>query len=301
MGSRWSGGWCWPTGWPGSRFGAGPGQGPRVGGRGVPPPRSTRWVSAAFGVLVLATVLLGVLHATGLWFRSRHLERAVDPHAARRAGDPTVRLACAHTTRCVPDRPTSTARALLRAGLVAAAGAALAVQETLTSVTGLAGSDRRATGSHEVGSHDPARMPAVIWFNDRRPDVTDAAHWPLVSPGAPVTIDSLWRQAGPIVATLDCTGGCGASRRGRRGPVRARARSSGRSLRSSPQPATTAISPRWLARLHLAVGYGGQPLRPSHGAPVRLSRPVGGGRGGSNGLPSWNRATGRRGSRPPCH
>ena len=30
--------------------------------------RSTRWLSAAFGVLVLVTAVLGVLHATGLWF-----------------------------------------------------------------------------------------------------------------------------------------------------------------------------------------------------------------------------------------
>ncbi len=30
--------------------------------------RHTRWLSAAFGVLVLTTVALGVAHATGLWF-----------------------------------------------------------------------------------------------------------------------------------------------------------------------------------------------------------------------------------------
>ena len=30
--------------------------------------RPTRWLSAAFGVLVLATIALGVAHATGLWF-----------------------------------------------------------------------------------------------------------------------------------------------------------------------------------------------------------------------------------------
>ena len=30
--------------------------------------RRSRWVSAAFGCLVLATAMLGILHATGLWF-----------------------------------------------------------------------------------------------------------------------------------------------------------------------------------------------------------------------------------------
>jgi hypothetical protein len=30
--------------------------------------RPSRWLSAAFGVLVLATIALGILHATGLWY-----------------------------------------------------------------------------------------------------------------------------------------------------------------------------------------------------------------------------------------
>src|SRR5262245_39221856 len=30
--------------------------------------RATRWVSVGFGILVLVTIGLGVVHATGLWF-----------------------------------------------------------------------------------------------------------------------------------------------------------------------------------------------------------------------------------------
>ena len=48
--------------------GAGPGQAPGLGAhRASKRRRATRWLSMLLGALVVATVVLGVLHATGLW------------------------------------------------------------------------------------------------------------------------------------------------------------------------------------------------------------------------------------------
>lgn len=237
--------------------------------------RWTRWVSTVFGVLVLGTVTLAVLHATGLWF-------GVGPWSALWThslfGFLIIPLLVWHlVSRPVCPRATDfDRRAVLRTGvMVGAAATAYLAQETLTGVTGLAGGGRRATGSHEVGSHEPARMPQVIWFNDQRPAVTDAASWPLTCGGAAVSIESLWRLARPVAATLDCTGGWWSEQ-----SWDAVALST---LLSEPQGQSVRIASTTgydryfgldeLDQLFLAVGYGGEPLRTGHGAPVRLIVP----------------------------
>jgi len=237
--------------------------------------RATRWVSAVFGVLVLVTVTLGVLHATGLWF-------GVGPWTALWThslfGFLLIPLFVWHAV-ARPVRPRAAdvdRRAVLQTGVVAGAAAALyATQELLTAVTGPAGGERRGTGSREIGSHDPARMPAVIWFNDRRPDVTDAMSWSLSVGGTPITIESLWARARPVDATLDCTGGWWSEQ-----AWDAVALSDlltdvqGRSVRVASRTGYDRYFGLGdLGKLHLAVGYGGHPLRPSHGAPVRLIVP----------------------------
>jgi hypothetical protein len=145
--------------------------------------RWARWISAAFGVLVLATVALGVLHATGLWFGVGYWS-ALWTHEL--FAFVLIPLFVFHlVTRPVRPRPTDLdRRALLRTGLVVGGAAGVYVaQEAVTRATGLAGGRRRATGSHGVASHDPERMPAVIWLDDERPEVTDEATWPLVVAG----------------------------------------------------------------------------------------------------------------------
>jgi DMSO/TMAO reductase YedYZ molybdopterin-dependent catalytic subunit len=167
-------------------------------------------------------------------------------------------------------------RALLGGGIVLGAAAVVhTAQDGATRVLGLAGGDRRFTGSHEVASYVPAELPTVIWFNDRRPARTDAAGWSLVVAGEPLPIDELWERARPVVATLDCTGGWWSEQAwdavslGELLPD-----PSGRSIRVR---SATGYA-RWFAhdaldRVHLAVGYGGEPLRAGHGAPVRLVVP----------------------------
>jgi Oxidoreductase molybdopterin binding domain len=237
--------------------------------------RWSRWVSAAFGVLVLATMILGVLHATGLWFGVGYWS-ALWTHSL--FGFALIPLLVWHlVTRPVRLRvATLDRRAVLRTGLFVGGAAGVYVgQEVLTRLTGLPGGRRRATGSHEVSSHDPAGLPTVIWLNDRRPAVVDEATWPLIIGGAAVSISSLRAQARPLVATLDCTGGWwseqswdAVSLSELLPDIRSR------SVRVVSQTGYDRFfATDVLDQVHLAVGYGGEPLRRGHGAPARLVVP----------------------------
>lgn len=237
--------------------------------------RATRWVSTAFGVLVLATVALGVLHATGLWFGVGYWS-ALWTHSL--FGFALVPLLAWHVaSRPVRPRPADLdRRAVLRGGLVLGGALALTVvQDRTARLAGLAGADRRGTGSHEVASHRPEDMPTVVWLDDERPDDLDPATWRLEVEGEPVDVGSLWDRARPIVATLDCTGGWwseqawdGVPLTDLLGPPR------GRSIRvESATGYARLFAHEEVDGLHLAVGYGGEPLRGGHGAPVRLVVP----------------------------
>ena len=244
--------------------------------------RSTRWLSAGFGVLVLATVALGVLHATGVWFAVGYWS-ALWTHTL--FGVVVVPLLLWHvTTRPVRPRPMDLdRRALLRSGLIGAVAAAVYLgQESLTRWTGLAGGTRRSTGSHEVASFQPSEMPAVIWFDDSRPAAADGDpdDWPLMIAGARVSVASLRRRALPVVATLDCTGGWFSEQSWDAvalsellGPATG-TRHAGRSVRvTSVTGYDRLFALDVLDRVYLAVGYGGEPLQAKHGAPVRLVVP----------------------------
>ncbi len=238
--------------------------------------RWTRWVSAAFGIVVLAAVVLGVLHATGLWYGVGTWS-ALWTHTL--LGFVAIGLLVWHLgSRPVRARVVDLDRqAVLRLGLVVGVGlGAYLAQEAVTRVTGVAGGRRRATGSHEVASHDPERMPEVIWLDDDQPAVTAASTWPLEIDGTAVTIASLRERARPVVATLDCTGGWWSEQAWDAVPLSELLPSSddGRSVRvRSATGYARLFAPDDLGGVYLAVGYGGAPLRPGHGAPVRLVAP----------------------------
>ncbi|HJR25922.1 MAG TPA: molybdopterin-dependent oxidoreductase [Acidimicrobiales bacterium] len=237
--------------------------------------RATRWMSAAFGVLVLATIALGLLHATGLWYGVGQWT-ALWTHVLLAAA--VVPLLVWHVLSR-PSRPTwrdLDRRAVLRLGGVAGAAVVLhSVQRTASDLAGLAGDQRRHTGSHEVASHDPDRLPTVIWFDDSRPEDTRAAAWDLRVQGHAVAIAELWDRATPVVATLDCTGGWWSEQSWDGVPLSAlMGRAHGRSVRVRSATGYARHFPLGdLDRLYLAVGYEGRPLRPGHGAPVRLVVP----------------------------
>ncbi len=237
--------------------------------------RPSRWVSVVFGLLVLVTIGLGVAHATGLWFGVGYWS-ALWTHFL--AAFVVLPLFLWHVLSR-PNRPRITdldRRAVLRGGAALAAGAVVyGVQEVAVRVAGLAGGGRRFTGSHELGSFDPDRMPTVSWINDEAPASTDPATWTLDVLGEPIEIARLAALATPVVAEHDCTGGWWSEQAWDAVPLPALL--DGRSARSIKVTSATGYSrlfPRSDAGdLCLAGGYGGEPLRRGHGAPVRLVAP----------------------------
>jgi DMSO/TMAO reductase YedYZ molybdopterin-dependent catalytic subunit len=118
-------------------------------------------------------------------------------------------------------------------------------------------------------------MPTVTWLDDRRPAVTDEATWPLVIGGERVAIPSLRARARPVVATLDCTGGWWSEQSWDAVPLAELLPDvDTRSVRVVSATGYDRLFGRGdLTGVHIAVGYGGEPLRAGHGAPVRLVVP----------------------------
>ena len=142
-------------------------------------------------------------------------------------------------------------------------------------VAGLAGGSRRATGSHEVGSFEPGRMPTVSWINDEAPASTDAATWQLDMLGKRMDVAGLATLTTPVIAALDCTGGWWSEQSWDAVPLRSLiGNDSARSIKVASITGYSRLYPfSDIDELYLAVGYGGQPLRRGHGAPVRLVAP----------------------------
>jgi DMSO/TMAO reductase YedYZ molybdopterin-dependent catalytic subunit len=172
-------------------------------------PGPGRWVSVAFGVLVLVAVAAGLAHATGtaaslgpVSAMQVHVGAALAAvplllwHAAARGG-PRAR------------RTDLSRRALLRAGIVAGgAGLLLLAVEGATRLAALPGARRRFTGSLPVT--DPARIPVTQWLDDRV-QVLDPATWRLRVTAGAATRDWTYAELAAfgdrVEAVLDCTGG----------------------------------------------------------------------------------------------
>ena len=237
--------------------------------------RPSRWLSAAFGVLVLATIALGILHATGLWYGVGYWTALWTHELFAFALIPLFLWHLA--SRPVRPRRTDVNRRAVLGGGVAlgVAAAAYAVQQRAVTAGGLAGRNRRPTGSHEVASHDPARMPSTVWIDDHAPASIDPEDWSLVVAGGRVTVASLRSQARPVVARLDCTGGWWSEQSWDAVPLSdLMGDPSGRSVRVRSATGYDRFFARHeLDELYLAVGYEGEPLQARHGAPVRLVVP----------------------------
>ncbi len=103
-------------------------------------------------------------------------------------------------------------RLFLRSAVLGlAGGAAWWLSGRLSQALALPGSERRFTGSYEVGSFG-GRFPVTSWINDN-PRPVDVQNWRLQIDGAvgqPYTLDYEQLLALPqeeVMATLDCTGG----------------------------------------------------------------------------------------------
>lgn len=237
--------------------------------------RASRWLSATFGILVLATLTLGMLHATGLWYGVGQWS-ALWTHEL--LGFATLPFLTWHVVSR-PVRPSPRdlqRRAFLRFGAIAATAAAVHVtQRFVARATGLAGGERRATGSHQIASGDPENMPSVIWLNDSGPADADHDLWQLHVNATPITIDDLRMKSSPLAAKLDCTGGWWSEQVWDAVPlVDLISKPTGRSVYVESFTGYGRHFPIGdLADIYLAVGYAGRPLRRGHGAPVRLVVP----------------------------
>ena len=233
--------------------------------------RASRWLSVAFGVLVLAVVGLGLLHSTGLWTGVGYWTSLWTHFLFAFA---VIPLFVAHVVSR-PARPRVVdldRRLLLGGGAALGAATALALaNEGIVRAAGLAGSDRRFTGSHEIGSFDPDRMPTVQWIDDRAPTIPDEG-WPLSIAGAPVAVAALAERTRPVIARLDCTGGWWSEQRWDVVPISELLdTSAARSFKVTSATGYSRLFPMSDAAVtYLATGYDGRPLRRGHGAPVRL-------------------------------
>ena len=242
--------------------------------RGLRRQRHTRWLSVLMGVLVVATVSLGLLHATGLWYGVGYWS-ALWTHFV--VAFMTLPLLAWHvTSRQTRPRRTDLDRRALIGGVsvVAVAAATYTTVEVAARAVSLAGGGRRFTGSHELGSFDASRMPTVQGINDSAP-TTAAADWELAIAGEVVSLDSLAARVGPVEADLDCTGGWW-SRQAWDAVSLAELLPdlNSRSIDVTSATGYSRLFPSGDANhIYLAVGYNGEPLRRGHGAPIRLVAP----------------------------
>jgi DMSO/TMAO reductase YedYZ molybdopterin-dependent catalytic subunit len=178
--------------------------------RGFSRRRRGKVASTLFSLFVVASLLSGILHATGV-LRSFGVVTAMQVHIG--AALLAIPVAISHI-RARPIRTHRTdlsRRAALRSGaLIGGAGLAYIAVEGLTRLASLPGRRRRFTGSYETGSFMPDEMPVTQWFNDSVPGI-DESGWRLrvLSGGGEriFTYDDVARFDQNVRATLDCTGG----------------------------------------------------------------------------------------------
>lgn len=245
-----------------------------IAARGIQRDRPGRVTSIVLTVLAIITVVSGVALTTGVVDRIGPLT-GMQVHVG--AGVGTLVATLLHLRRRPAPKPTDPdRRRFLRAGAVGlGAGLVWLGTEGVLAATGAPGSDRRFTGSHDRGSHDPGSMPRVQWLDDTPPDL-DPATWRLRVGDDELDLPTLRSMASDeVTATLDCTGGWFAEQDWQ--GVRLDRLVDAGEARSVVVRSATGYSRRLpvtdLDHLWLAVGYEGEDLRRGHGFPARLVAP----------------------------
>ena len=255
----------------------------RVGGRLLPGMRDPRaWAGLTTTLLAVLTILCGIawigggdLVIFGYNLLNWHILLSIVL---------TVALSAHMVIRARPLRPADrTRRQALRAGAFAL-GAALIwpLQERLIGGLGMAGAQRRFTGSREVASFSGNAFPVVSWMADR-PAPLDVATWRLRVAGlvaAPyaATRDELDARD-ELIATLDCTGGFYTTQRWSGVRVGALLNRAGILPETRWVRFVSITGYRWSLPLEqarealIAVRVGDELLSHGHGAPARLVAP----------------------------
>jgi DMSO/TMAO reductase YedYZ molybdopterin-dependent catalytic subunit len=252
--------------------------------RGFSRRRRGKIASTLFSILVVAALISGILHATGV-LRSFGVVTAMQVHVG--AALLAIPVAVGHI-RARPvrtDRADLSRRAVLRGGmLVGSAGLAYLAVEGIARLVPLPGRRRRFTGSYETGSFAPDEMPVTQWFNDSVPGI-DASVWRLrVRTGSDertFSYDDVARFDEEVSATLDCTGGWYAAQNwgGIRfdrllGLVDPSYADAGRSISVASVTGYGRRFPlRDAASMWLVTQAGGEQLSEGHGFPARVVAP----------------------------
>jgi DMSO/TMAO reductase YedYZ molybdopterin-dependent catalytic subunit len=244
--------------------------------------RPGRGTSIVLAIVVLVVVGTGVAHAFGLTGPVLGVT-AMQVHVGSAVAATVLAVLHVWRRRQRPRPADLSRRSLLRAGAVVGGGVLLwSAAEATAAVAALPGADRRATGSHQRGTDDPARMPVTQWLTDSVPAVDPASfRLEVVGDDRTVLVDMHDLDGSDTVrAVLDCTGGWYAAQdwSGTRldhilestvGPL-----SRGRSIDVISVTGYRRRLPISDApRLLLATRVAGQPLSSGHGAPVRLVAP----------------------------
>ena len=243
--------------------------------------RRTRgwWASLLLTVLVIASMVAGILHSTGLLLAVGPIT-AMEMHVG--AALAALPLAMWHViARRLHVRAVDVSRRsfLRAASLLAGAGAFYGAGEMVVRLARLPGADRRLTGSYEVGSFAAALLPVTQWMFDSVPRV-DVDRWRLElrSPSGSrfLTYEQLVAFDDRLEATLDCTGGFYSTQEWSGAWL-------SRLTPRTPGPLSIHVSSATgydrrfsideADRLLLATRIGGETLDPGHGYPVRLVAP----------------------------
>lgn len=239
--------------------------------------RSTRWVSALFGIVILATIVTGLSHSSGIWAGVGYWTSLWTHFLLAFVVIPTL-LWHMLSRPAKLNRTDLDRRAFLGTGVIAGAAAATVITiDQATRLAGLRGADRRFTGSHEIGSFDPSAMPATVWIDDSSPPIP-AEGWGLRIRGAHYPIEDVWSQATQVEASLDCTGGWYSTQHWDCVSIAdllgLRPDDEHISFKVTSATGYNRTFPmRDAANVFVAVGYGGQPLARRHGAPLRIIAP----------------------------
>lgn len=238
----------------------------RIARRGLRRPgRSRKVIGVVLAVLAVSVIASGLLHAIG-GFRPHLglLPMQIHVGSALLAVALLVAHVAAHHLRIRRPllRRTDVERRLaLRGAAVVAGGVALWVV--------VPGRERRFTGSHEVGSGDPAVMPVTNWLFDPVPSIP-ASTWRLQVPGRTLGLDTLAAlPQAEVRAVLDCTGGWYAEQEWRGVRLAQLGLPASRSVEVVSSTGYRRRLPAD-APLLLATHAAGTPLSAGHGGPARL-------------------------------
>ena len=259
-----------------------------IAAHGIQRRRPGWWASLVFTGLVIASVIAGILHSTGLLLGVGPFS-AMEIHVG--AALAAIPFVVWHViARRIPVRAVDLSRrSLLRAGtLAASAGLTYGAGELAVRLLSLPGARRRLTGSYETGSLQPAQLPVTQWLFDAVPSIDPAAWRLTLRSGNTVrdwTYAELFAFDDRVQATLDCTGGFYStqdwsgvwlSRLVSPSPARRGGQGAGTSV-SVHVKSLTGYDRRFAieeaGRLLIATRLGGMPLDPGHGFPVRIVAP----------------------------